>query len=57
MPIAKIESLDNNARGICHNEDGKTIFIDDALPNEIVEYAKFKDKKKYEIELLKMIEE
>lgn len=56
MPIAKIESLDNNARGICHNEDGKTIFIDDALPNEIVEYAKFKDKKKYELaHLIKVI--
>ncbi len=49
MPIAKIESLDNNARGIAHNKEGKTIFIEDALPNEIVEYAKFKDKKKYEL--------
>lgn len=56
MPIAKIESLDNNARGIAHNQDGKTIFIDDALPNEIVEYAKFKDKKKYELaHLIKVI--
>lgn len=56
MPIAKIESLDNNARGICHNREGKTIFIDSALPNEIVEYAKFKDKKKYELaHLIKVI--
>lgn len=48
MPIGVIESLDHEARGITCRED-KTIFVDGALPGEIVEYASFRRKPGYEI--------
>ena len=48
MPIGVIESLDHEARGIAR-QDGKTIFVDGALPGEIVEYASFRRKPKYEL--------
>ena len=48
MPIGVIESLDNEARGIACQED-KAIFVDGALPGEIVEYASFRRKPGYEI--------
>ena len=35
--LATIESLDQEGRGVAH-VDGKTIFIDGALPNERVTY-------------------
>ena len=47
MPIALIESLDHEGRGVAH-VDGKTIFIDGGLPGEKVEYASFRKKSKYE---------
>ena len=48
MPIGVIESLDHEARGITWRED-KKIFVDGALPGEIVEYASFRRKRSYEI--------
>lgn len=48
MPIGIIESLDHEARGITR-QDGKAIFVDGALPGEIVEYASFRKKSKFEL--------
>lgn len=48
MPIAVIESVDREARGITRRE-GRTVFVDGALPGEIVEYASFRRKRSYEI--------
>jgi 23S rRNA (uracil1939-C5)-methyltransferase len=48
MPLALIESLDNEGRGIAR-VDGKTIFIEGALPGEIVEYASFRRKPSFEL--------
>ena len=42
-----IESLDHEGRGVAHVE-GKAIFIEGALPGEIVEYSSFKKKPSYE---------
>lgn len=48
MPIGTIESLDHEARGITRLE-GKTVFVDAALPGEVVEYASFRRKPNYEL--------
>ena len=48
MPIGIIESLDHEARGITRLE-GKTVFVDSALPGETVEYASFRRKPSYEL--------
>lgn len=48
MPVGIIESLDHEARGIARL-DGKTVFVDAALPGEIVEYASFRRKPSYEL--------
>lgn len=48
MPIGIVESLDHEARGITR-QDGKAIFVDGALPGEIVEYASFRRKSSYEL--------
>ncbi len=48
MPTGIIESLDHEARGIAR-QDGKTVFVDGALPGELVEYASFRRKPKYEL--------
>jgi len=47
MPVAVIESLDHEGRGVAH-VDGKAIFIDGALPGERVEYASYRSKPRYE---------
>ncbi|MDP1611724.1 MAG: 23S rRNA (uracil(1939)-C(5))-methyltransferase RlmD [Sulfuritalea sp.] len=47
MPIAHIESLDHEGRGVAH-VDGKAIFIEGALPGELVEYAIDRRKPSYE---------
>ncbi|MBB5017713.1 23S rRNA (uracil1939-C5)-methyltransferase [Chitinivorax tropicus] len=47
MPIAKIESLDHEGHGIAH-VDGKTIFIDGALPFETVTYQSYRKKPNFE---------
>jgi 23S rRNA (uracil1939-C5)-methyltransferase len=48
MPTGLIESVDHEARGITRLE-GKTIFVDGALPGEVVEYASYRKKPKYEL--------
>ncbi|MDR0379954.1 MAG: 23S rRNA (uracil(1939)-C(5))-methyltransferase RlmD [Candidatus Accumulibacter sp.] len=48
MPTGIIESLDHEARGITRL-DGKTIFVEGALPGECVEYSCYKRKPSYEI--------
>lgn len=45
---ATIESLDQEGRGVAH-VDGKTIFIDGALPNERVSYQSQHIKPSYEV--------
>jgi 23S rRNA (uracil1939-C5)-methyltransferase len=35
-PIFHIESVDLDAQGISHYDDGKVVFIDQALPNELI---------------------
>lgn len=47
MPLAHIESLDHEGRGVAH-VDGKAIFIDGGLPGEVVEYASHRRKPSYE---------
>lgn len=47
MPQVLIESLDNEGRGIAH-ADGKVIFIEGALPGEVVEYSSYRRKPSYE---------
>jgi 23S rRNA (uracil1939-C5)-methyltransferase len=48
MPVALIESLDRNGRGVAH-DDGKAVFIDGALPGERVEYAVRERKRSYDL--------
>ncbi len=48
MTIATIESLDREGRGVTHVE-GKAIFVDGALPGEVVEYSPYKKKGSYEL--------
>lgn len=45
---ATIESLDQEGRGVAH-VDGKTIFIDGALPNEKVTFQSVRIKPSYEV--------
>ena len=46
-PIATIESLDHEGQGVAH-VDGKTIFVDGALPFETVEYSSYRKKASFE---------
>ena len=48
MPTGVIESLDHEARGITRL-DGKTIFVEGALPGERVEYVSFRRKPSFEV--------
>ncbi len=45
--LAQIESLDFEGHGVAH-VDGKTIFIDGALPFETVEYSTYRKKPNFE---------
>ncbi|MCL6263890.1 23S rRNA (uracil(1939)-C(5))-methyltransferase RlmD [Craterilacuibacter sp. RT1T] len=45
--LAQIESLDYEGRGVAH-VNGKTLFIDGALPYETVEYRSYRSKSSYE---------
>lgn len=47
MRIATVESLDQEGRGVAHVE-GKVVFIEGALPGEVVEYVPFKKKDNFE---------
>ncbi|MEO7728547.1 MAG: 23S rRNA (uracil(1939)-C(5))-methyltransferase RlmD [Burkholderiales bacterium] len=44
----RVESLDQEGRGIAH-ADGKVIFIQGALPGELVTYSSFSRKSSYEL--------
>ncbi|MBL8394322.1 MAG: 23S rRNA (uracil(1939)-C(5))-methyltransferase RlmD [Candidatus Accumulibacter sp.] len=48
MPTGIIESLDHEARGVTRL-DGKTVFVEGALPGELVEYAGYRRKPTYEL--------
>ncbi|MDR1163362.1 MAG: 23S rRNA (uracil(1939)-C(5))-methyltransferase RlmD [Candidatus Accumulibacter sp.] len=48
MPTGIIESLDHEARGVTRLE-GKTVFVEGALPGERVEYTSYRKKPTYEI--------
>ena len=48
MPTGIIESLDHEARGIARL-DGKTIFVEGALPGEHVEFVSFRQKPSFEV--------
>lgn len=48
MAVGIIESLDHEARGITRLE-GKTIFVEGALPGETVEYASYRRKPTFEL--------
>ena len=48
MPVATIESLDHEGRGVTH-VDGKAVFIEGALPGEEVEYAVERQRPSYEV--------
>lgn len=55
MTITSVESLDREGRGVAHVE-GKTVFIDRALPGEVVEYSVYQKKPSYDMaQLLKVI--
>ena len=47
MPTGTIESLDHEARGVTRL-DGKTIFVDGALPGERVEFVSYRKKPTYD---------
>ena len=48
IKLAIIESLDQEGRGVAHL-DGKTIFVDGALPNEKVTFQSIRIKSSYEV--------
>jgi len=54
MPIAVVESLDHEGRGIAHVE-GKAVFIEGALPGERVRFVTLRSKAKYEIACLEAV--
>lgn len=55
MPVATIESLDHEGRGVTH-VDGKAVFIEGALPGEEVEYAIERQRPSYEVgELVRVL--
>ena len=56
VPTARVESLDYEGRGVAH-VDGKAIFIEGALPRELVEYQPSRKKKNFETaKLLKILQ-
>ena len=55
VPAVRIESLDGQGRGVAHVE-GKTIFIDGAAPDEVLEYASYRKKPAWEAAQIVRIE-
>jgi len=55
MPIALIESLDREGRGVAHVE-GKAVFVDSAVPGELVEYSAYRKKPAWEAARIVRIE-
>jgi len=54
MPQALIESLDHEGKGVAHFE-GKTVFVEGALPGERVEFASLRRKPTYEFGTVRRI--
>jgi 23S rRNA (uracil1939-C5)-methyltransferase len=52
--VVNIESLDHEGRGVAHR-DGKTLFVDGALPGEVCEVASYRRKPNYEQAQVKAI--
>ncbi len=48
MSLAAIESVDHEGRGVTHVE-GKAVFVDGALPGELVEYSVYRRRPSYEL--------
>ncbi len=48
MPIAIIQSLDNEGRGVTRSAEGKAVLVDGALPGEEIEYQVVRKKKTHE---------
>ena len=46
--MIRVESLDQEGRGVAH-ADGKVIFIQGALPGELVTFTSFNKKPAYEL--------
>lgn len=46
--LALVESLDQEGRGVAHS-DGKAIFIEGALPGELVEFVSYRRKPSFEL--------
>jgi 23S rRNA (uracil1939-C5)-methyltransferase len=55
MPIALIESLDREGRGVAHVA-GKAVFVDNAVPGELVEYSAYRKKPAWEAAQIVRIE-
>src|SRR3989475_7132883 len=55
MPIALIESLDREGRGVAH-VGGKAVFVDNAVPGERVEYSTYRKKPAWEAAQIVRIE-
>ena len=56
MPTALIESLDREGRGVAH-VGGKAVFVDNAVPGELVEYAAYRKKPAWEAAQIVRIEQ
>ena len=56
MPLALIESLDREGRGVAH-VGGKAVFVDHAVPGELVEYSVYRKKPAWEAAQIVRIEQ
>jgi 23S rRNA (uracil1939-C5)-methyltransferase len=56
VPIALIESLDREGRGVAH-VGGKAVFVDNAVPGELVEYSAYRRKPAWEAAQIVRIEQ
>ena len=45
----RIESLDAEGRGVARNDDGKVVFVEGALPGELVEARTFRRKPSFDL--------
>ena len=50
----RVESLDQEARGVAHVQ-GKAVFIDGALPGELVDYSPYRKKPSYDLAQLSAV--
>lgn len=54
MPVATIEAVDLEGRGVIHI-DGRTVFVDGALPGEEVEYSIYRERPSYALARLERV--